>query len=1817
MSVGIARMDITPEYPIRLNGFLARKQESTGVRQRIWAKALAFGDDSSADGPAILITLDATFVSNDLFRETVESLQQRGIHPHRVSITATHTHSAPVIRNAAPTVFGEPLPPSDQAHVDQYTRELKEKLIQLVSAALDDRKPAAVAFNIGEVTFARNRRTAGGPVDHDLMALTVRSPDGALRAVYVSYACHCVTLSDSLINGDWAGYAAEHLERLAPDITALVSVGFGADSNPSSGVTGSNADAASAQGLEIASEVKRLLSTPWSPLNHLPTIQAAEIELPLSALPAREIWESKAKLPDAVGHHARVQLERLDRGESLASKIEYPIRTWQFGDQLAMVFLPGEIVVDYSARLKQELDRKRLWLNGYSNGCPGYVPSERILKEGGYEGGAAMIYFDIPGPYAPGLEQKIVGVVRKQLDDRFRVALDSKRTRGSVPRDPQQAIAAFKTLPNLKVELVAAEPLIASPVAIDFSADGRLWVAEMLDYPAGTQGDYQPGGRVRMLEDTDDDGAYDRSSIFLADIPFPTGVTAWRNGVLVCAAPDILFAEDTNHDGRADIVKKLFSGFGTENYQARVNSLRYGLDGWIYGSCGLYGGQIVNFRGESVALGNRDFRMHPDSGVLEPVTGTTQQGRARNDWGDWFGCDNSTLIRHYPLNDHYGKRNSFVAMPIGASFHFRDTDPGRLFPISQVTLFPLSGPPGRVTAACGLEIYRDQLLGLEWQGDAFTCEPVANLVHHLRLAPSGTTFAGGRAPGEEQQEVLASADPWFRPVQVRSGPDGALWIVDMYRFVIEHPRWIPPSTVAELDVRAGHDRGRIYRVLPREVNSVARGSNRIAQLDTAALVQCLDSANGWRRDTAQQLLVDKRDPSATALLAELAKRGDRPEARLHAICTLELLGTIDLETLRLALSDSHAGVRRHATRIAEGKLAAQPELAAAFLSLIDDSDPQVQLQLAYSLGEWRDKRAYEAIATLLLRHHGDTSLRWALMSSLTPYNFDSVVNTLLSTARDPEIISQLLPALIEMAPQLGSESLFGKFLELAVGSQQAAEPTFAMLREVHAAGNRRKVDWQNVGSPEIRKQLAARIDAAAQIAQDADQPTGDRLSAIRLLGVVIESKSQNQPLADFLAGLLTAQSSTEIQSAVVDALGQLSGTSATTSLLEKWESLTPVIRGQVLDVVLQRPDRVAVLLDSLADGRMMTSDLDAARRARLLDHADETLRLRAKTLLITATAADRQAVVEGFRDLDRLTPDPQLGKKVFVKTCAPCHQLEGIGHVVGQNLAALTNKSHEALLISIFDPSRQVDERFLAYVVATVDGRTLSGILARESSTSVTLRGQEGKETTLLRTEIESMKSTGKSLMPEGLERDLKPQDVANLLAYLAQHTVPPKALDGNRPSRVQANSKGILVLTAARAEIYGGDITFEDAFQNIGYWHAEGDRVDWSVEVPKRLECDIWIDYACDSGSAGNRFLIDGLSDVVRGEVESTDAWSEYRQRKIATSSLAAGIQRIVLRPDGPLKRGALMDLRTVVLAPKGVDPDWSQIRKMPRQTAFAVDPRFTTPAEYAQRILDPRVSDAERISMVQSQPQIAAELIKAMADGLAFGTDEASKEEYRRIPWIWRVAIGAGKRNEPGPVLKILEVALPADQEPLRDWQAVVIGGGIVNGISQSGNWPAERIETLIGDNPVLSARWLRSLELAAQMADDERINTGTRYDALRMLGAEPLSKKAAKNESKQVSRRVMQIAKYLSPDSHGELQMGAVSGLADVPGSESTAALKSALPDLTAENRVLAVEALLRTRERAVALSQAISEGKLKAEQLTEAQQKKLAEWIGRKE
>jgi hypothetical protein len=578
-AIGAARVDITPDYPIRLSGYGGRQKESEGIDQHLFAKALAVGSDK--EGATILITVDNAAVPAYVRDEVAARLSKKaGVRNERVAVCCTHTHTAPMLKDVVPTLYGTDIPADQQERIDRYTRELIDKMEQAGLAALKDRKPATLLWGQTSAGFAANRRPQGGPVDHDLPVLVARDKTGSIRAVLVSYACHCTTLSDTPnhVCGDWAGYAQEYLERDHPGAVALVALGCGADSDPS---PRTGLELAKRHGQAVTSAVNELLARTLTPLRQKLECRTKAISLPFDTLPTREAWQKRAESPNRwIAYHAKRNLARMDRGEKLPTELPYLVQSWNFGNELAMVFLPGEVVVDYSLRLKKEYDSARLWVNAYANDVPCYIPSRRIWREGGYEGGDAMIYFDRPTRLAEQTEETIIAAVRELMPKSF--LFDEKQAEFPPPKSPQESLAAMQTKAGFEIELVAAEPLVVDPVAIDWGPDGKLWVVEMRDYPMGMDGKWKPGSRVKYLEDTNGDGKYDKATVFLDNLPFATGVTAWRKGVLVCAAPDILYAEEgrgEKGEGRRGNVRvtKVFSGFVTENYQARVNSLSLGL----------------------------------------------------------------------------------------------------------------------------------------------------------------------------------------------------------------------------------------------------------------------------------------------------------------------------------------------------------------------------------------------------------------------------------------------------------------------------------------------------------------------------------------------------------------------------------------------------------------------------------------------------------------------------------------------------------------------------------------------------------------------------------------------------------------------------------------------------------------------------------------------------------------------------------------------------------------------------------------------------------------------------------------------------------------------------------------------------------------------------------------------------------------------------------------------------------------------------------------------------------------------------------------
>ncbi len=934
-------------------------------------------------------------------------------------------------------------------------------------------------------------------------------------------------------------------------------------------------------------------------------------------------------------------------------------------------------------------------------------------------------------------------------------------------KSPQAALESIRVAPGFAVEQVATEPLVKDPIAFEWGADGKLWVVEMGDYPLGIDGKGKPGGVVRHLEDTNGDGRYDRLTTFLEGLGFPNGVMPWRKGVLVSCAPDIFYAEDRDGDGKADHREVLYTGFVEGNQQHRLNGFELGLDGWVYGANGDSGGKVRSRKtGKVTSISGRDFRFRPDTGDFEAESGQTQYGRHRDDWGRWFGNNNPNWGWHFVLSDQDLRRNPHYAAPDTKQTLEPDT---RLYPISRtLARFNDPGAANHTTSANSPTPYRDELFGPKFDTSLFVSEPVHNMVHRMVLEPDGVTFRGRRGPDESKSEFLASGDNWFRPTMLKTGPDGALWVADMYRQTIEHPEWIPDEWEKKLDLRAGSEEGRFYRVYP--VHLKPRPIPRLDGLDSSGLVAALDSPSGWQRDTAQRLLLHRGGTEAFTPLRNLATNTKRPKTRVQAIWTLADLGGLDESSAMAGLKDPEPRVRESVIAACSTMVNGSPGVSDAVVRLADDPDARVRFQVALLMGNWQDHRGGETLARLARRDGKDQWMRAAILSSAMPHVATLLADLLGGDEGSTAPPTEMVEPLLEMAGEIpgGLNEAVARTIGKPAGQGGHFAPwQFAALSGLVAARDRTK----NSLSLDLDRPFAGVWKAARGIIKDDSAAEIERVAAVELLGRAAIKNAEDR---DLLLGMLRPQVPVGLQQAAVSALGRTTESKVPDILLRGWKQHSPQIRGAVLDAMLARRAWTQSLLSSLEDGCVPPAEIDPARRQRLLRSRDREYRERAEAVF-SHQATPRQAVVNAYRSAIGIKGDRAAGMAVFQKLCASCHRLGNVGVEVAPDLAALNDKSPESLLIAILDPNRAFEAKYASFAIGTADGRVLSGLIAGESATAVTLRSQDGKDEVLRRSDIQDMAASGQSFMPEGLEKDLKPRDLSDLIAYLVSSGPPRK----------------------------------------------------------------------------------------------------------------------------------------------------------------------------------------------------------------------------------------------------------------------------------------------------------------------------------------------------------------------------------------------------------------------------------------------------------
>ncbi|MCA8989536.1 MAG: HEAT repeat domain-containing protein, partial [Planctomycetaceae bacterium] len=746
--------------------------------------------------------------------------------------------------------------------------------------------------------------------------------------------------------------------------------------------------------------------------------------------------------------------------------------------------------------------------------------------------------------------------------------------------------------------------------------------------------------------------------------------------------------------------------------------------------------------------------------------GRTQYGRNRDDWGNWFGCNNPNPIFHYVLDLNYLERNPHLQPPpLRQDIRVGDS---RVYPIAPIishcdTKYRPLGAIPRFTSACGTMVYRDQLFGPEYENVTFTSEPVYNLVHARKLQPEGVSFQSLKLQ-EGEAEFFRSKDPWSRPAGLHVGPDGALYVADMVREVIEHPEWIDDELEKTINVRSGEELGRIYRIAP--VNTPRRAFKRLDTLDTAGLVKALDSPSGWQRDLVQRMLIWRNDLSAVPLLEELATNASSATTRLHALCTLEGMNALTEDlTLRL-LADPHPGVRRHAIRCLEHFECEEADPLNwhdKLKPLVHDADPFVRLQLAYSLGEFPAAWSANLLGQTLLEGQDDRNQVAAALSSLHKQNLGTVFELVQQQSPRSPLAAQVAALAVQMNQADVLSSWFTQF---------SSDPsTWKTLREWFLLLGSAKQDlWKRLG-PENSSQLTALLENARQITRSQNESAALRTDAMRVLGHQPSLQKQD---VELLLSLLDPLSAPQLQQTALETVLSIPNESIPQQLIAHWPRLSPTLRKILLDGLLARVSWTEQLLAAIQADQIQASVISTEQQQLLLQHRALPVRTQAE-LIFGKLESNRSPILKEYLNvvslLDAEARNLERGQELFKKKCQSCHRLQNEGQHLGPDLTRLLNRSPEALLTAIIDPNQSVEAKYLQYQILTVEGQTWNGILKEETATSLTIALPDGKTKTIPRSELELFQASQLSLMPVGLEKDLNLDQMADLIKYLIHQT--------------------------------------------------------------------------------------------------------------------------------------------------------------------------------------------------------------------------------------------------------------------------------------------------------------------------------------------------------------------------------------------------------------------------------------------------------------
>lgn len=1006
------------------------------------------------------------------------------------------------------------------------------------------------------------------------------------------------------------------------------------------------------------------------------------------------------------------------------------------------------------------------------------------------------------------------------------------------PQRPADTLKALEIHPDFTMKLVASEPLITKPMNFDWDPSGRMWVAETPEYPNGRRGmrpdyrgkewkdhggvDPEPGKQVRkaidkisILTDSNGDGIADKKEIFYEGLELVTGLVFYKDGVIVTQAPDILWLRDTDHDGKADKVEKLYTGLGTGDTHAVINNPRWGWDGWIYATHGYSAGRVKSGDG-SKDFGNAGsgvVRFKPDGSAFEQYS-----SKGGNTWGLEITGDNrvmwtqptsgqllmETVLPEYALSrGKVGSTASYhVVEPSGKTFPAMSWDQQAYRQIDWV---------GSFTAAAGCVVYDGGSWPAEYNGDYFTTEPTINIIHHARLTPQGSSSTFHKLPGREETEFIRSKDMWWRPIEVRVGPDGAMYVGDFYnQAVIHNDTRGPDHNGVNAAVRPDRDHyfGRIWRVDQKDAKKLAVPD--LAKADVKGLVKALESPNRAVRMTAFRLLLERPNPvpERTRLWKEgeqdqyaalmeknfgyqslLKLALDSSKSAESRVASLWILGQRDAEVLMLqwtaALADKDPVVRRNAALLAELPQYASGLVAAdqRFGPLLVDNDPPVRLAAlrALAAGAFADETAKALISAW--PKFDDDFQKSAAVGAASKNPSASIAAALDSP--DPAALSPLVNALTQ---SLTNADEAAKLVISLSTKPAAADPLKASILDSLA----KTVTGSPTLTPALTEALGKLLSSGASgsalpLAAKWDKSGSLKPVIERMTGELFAKLESGNDDSRFAAaqGLLglrgavpgalpavikaaTGSATPALKRQLITALGTTGDPTVGTMLAGSFGQLPGEAQGAAFEVLLQRADWSLALLDAAKAKKADLTTLGPANLARLRTYPDGAVAKAASAYLDELMGPALQAKAEALAKLTPIVEQPgdaEKGKALFAGACAVCHNLNGQGSDVGPGLTGMGSHGPAELLTAIIDPNREVDPSYVAWNIETKDGKFHSGVIARENPTSLVLKSLAGQEEIRV-SDIKSRVNTGRSLMPEGFE-GLGGETLRDILAYI------------------------------------------------------------------------------------------------------------------------------------------------------------------------------------------------------------------------------------------------------------------------------------------------------------------------------------------------------------------------------------------------------------------------------------------------------------------